>query len=56
MTGRQSRPIVALAAIQGLHQLVRQKDAQIAALEDRLSALKGASRVNEASAGICIRV
>ncbi|MCH8063415.1 MAG: tail fiber domain-containing protein [Chloroflexi bacterium] len=37
---------VALAAIQGLYQLLQEKDAQIVALEDRLSALEEASVVN----------
>lgn len=41
---------VAFAAIQGLHQLVQKRDAQITALEDRLSALEGVSRLNEVSA------
>ncbi len=42
---------VALATIQGLHQLVQQRDAQIAALERRLSALESTPGVSEASAG-----
>ena len=43
---------VAPAAIQGLHQLVQDKDARIAALEERLTALERESGLNSASAGL----
>jgi hypothetical protein len=35
--------VVALAAIQALYRLVKERDAQIAALEARVAALEGAS-------------
>jgi hypothetical protein len=38
---------VALAAIQALYQLVKERDAQIAALEARVAALEGPSRVDK---------
>ena len=42
---------VALAAIQGLNQLVEEKDAQIAALTERVSALESAPATDGASEG-----
>lgn len=42
---------VALAAIQGLYQIVQEKDAQIAGLESRLAALEQASGVDNSQAG-----
>jgi len=38
---------VALAAIQGLYQMVQEKDAKIEALEARLAALEGAFQAEE---------
>jgi len=37
---------VALAAIQALYRLVKEKDVQIAALEARVAALEGASKMD----------
>jgi hypothetical protein len=44
---------VALAAIQGLYQLVQEKNAQIVALEARVAALEQASRIGSPSPRTC---